>query len=506
LINPELTSKSLVPFHAVWWLLAEAHHWRFQGESERVEDTLARLHDVANRAGLMVPESASTILELWGAGDGDVSPSEERLAARLVASTKSGRRQETILSHLVTAEWRLRRRESSVALALARTAVDLAERTGQVVQRLTGLIIMAVAEGELDLQTDAQGHLHEAYSIIPGEGAHKLRFQLLLVEAFLRLRVPDSQGAARLLHEALALARERGYVDAFVWLPWKMSELLSFALTAGIEVEYATRLIRRRRLVAGENSPVSWPWPVRILTLGNFSILIDGVPLAFSGKSPRRPLELLKGLIARGGRGVDAQNLWESLWPEAEGDAAAGSFAMALHRLRKLLKEDGALTLDEGKLSLNSRLCQVDAWLFESLCDQSIREDIRTTLQANLERALSLYRGQFLDDETVHAWMLPARDRFRSKMLTAVKTLAGIHAQDSRWDQVRQVYERALEVDHFYEPLYQGLMESLLESGERGAAMDVYRRCRDMLAMTFGAMPSERTELLRQGASRTAIS
>jgi DNA-binding SARP family transcriptional activator len=49
-------------------------------------------------------------------------------------------------------------------------------------------------------------------------------------------------------------------------------------------------------------------------------------------------------------------------------------------------------------------------------------------------------------------------------------------------------------------------MESLLESGERGAAMDVYRRCRDMLAMTFGAMPSERTELLRQGASRTAIS
>ena len=41
--------------------------------------------------------------------------------------------------------------------------------------------------------------------------------------------------------------------------------------------------------------------PVTIFTLGRFSLLINGEAADFGRKAPRRPLELLKAIIAQGG-------------------------------------------------------------------------------------------------------------------------------------------------------------------------------------------------------------
>jgi LuxR family maltose regulon positive regulatory protein len=41
--------------------------------------------------------------------------------------------------------------------------------------------------------------------------------------------------------------------------------------------------------------------PVTIFTLGRFSLLINGEPADFGRKAPKRPLELLKVIIAQGG-------------------------------------------------------------------------------------------------------------------------------------------------------------------------------------------------------------
>ena len=66
----------------------------------------------------------------------------------------------------------------------------------------------------------------------------------------------------------------------------------------------------------------------------------DGAPLAFRGKAQKKPLELLKALVALGGEGVETGRLAAILWPEAAGDAAKVSFDSTLYRLRKLLEQD----------------------------------------------------------------------------------------------------------------------------------------------------------------------
>lgn len=54
-------------------------------------------------------------------------------------------------------------------------------------------------------------------------------------------------------------------------------------------------------------NPDQQKWPLKIYTFGRFGLVRDGVPIHFAGKVPRKPLELLKALIACGA-GVSPKN------------------------------------------------------------------------------------------------------------------------------------------------------------------------------------------------------
>ena len=70
---------------------------------------------------------------------------------------------------------------------------------------------------------------------------------------------------------------------------------------------------------------------VSVFTLGRFSLLLNGKPAEFGRKAPQRPLELLKAIIALGGREVSSTSLMSALWPDVDGDVAQRSFDTTLH-------------------------------------------------------------------------------------------------------------------------------------------------------------------------------
>ena len=53
-------------------------------------------------------------------------------------------------------------------------------------------------------------------------------------------------------------------------------------------------LVRRFNLRAPAHPPGAWPWCVKVFSLGRFEVQVNDVPLRFEGKTPRRPLALLK--------------------------------------------------------------------------------------------------------------------------------------------------------------------------------------------------------------------
>ena len=198
----------------------------------------------------------------------------------------------------------------------------------------------------------------------------------------------------------------------FFFFPPKVITLLCLkALEAGIETNYVHSLIKRNKLTPDPSWPQSetWPWAVRIYTLGRFTVVKNGKPLQFSGKSQKKPLELLKALIALGGRNVSEAKLQDALWSEAEGDSAAQTLATTLFRLRKLVDEN-LIERREGRLTLNAAASWVDCWAFERLAiDSSSNEAV------DLEKIAKLYQGAFLDGEEDAAWAQPMRERLRRK-------------------------------------------------------------------------------------------
>ncbi len=239
------------------------------------------------------------------------------------------------------------------------------------------------------------------------------------------------------------------------------------------------------------------PTPLKIYTLGQFALLHDGKPLTLSRKLQKRPLDLLKSLIASGANGVETSALIETLWPDAEGDAAQASFDSTLYRLRKLIGVEGVIALSEGKLSVDNEKCWLDVSEFQRLLEGIDRATDLSEVEIFAKDLLRLYAGHFLEKESQESWAISARDKIKAKFVRAVAHLGVQLENGQQWPQAIAVYSRALELDNLAEGLYRRLMICHRENGEPAEGLNVYRRCRDMLSIVLGVKPSPETEAIR---------
>jgi ATP/maltotriose-dependent transcriptional regulator MalT/DNA-binding SARP family transcriptional activator len=337
---------------------------------------------------------------------------------------------------------------------------------------------------------DAREHLERALDVSRSIPSPFFEFMTRLLQAQLCFDGDRAADGLSALGRAMALGREHGYVTSLVWIPAMMARLCVRALGAGIEVEYVRGLVRKRGLVPTE-PPLdveAWPWPVKIFTLGRFEVLRDGEPVRFSRKVQRKPLALLKTLIALGGRAVREAAVTDALWPDAAGDAARMALTSALHRLRALLGHDGTVIRQDGHLSLDARACWVDVWAVEHLLARA------PVGEADVRKALELHRGPFLAGEEEELPQAPAlTDGLRRRLLRAIAGQAR-HSETADPQKAADWYEEALRVDPCAEDVSRALMQAYHRLGRPSAVVDVYGRCRTALAERLGRTPSAETD------------
>jgi DNA-binding SARP family transcriptional activator len=327
-----------------------------------------------------------------------------------------------------------------------------------------------------------------------------LHANLLTLQAWCHLHGGRPAEARAALFEGWTLAASMRYYQLIAPLRTLLAQLCAFALEHDVAPVFTAELIRRRRLSAPDAAAAGWPWALRITTLGRFSIEADGAPLVFAGKVPRKPLALLKALIAFGGGSAVAQHhLIDALWPDDEADAAADAFNVALHRLRKLLPRGAdAVQLHEGRLGLNPALCWTDAAAFEHAVSTDTRPGAVDREIESLSRALALYRGHFLAEEADQAWSLSTRERLRSKFKQAVVRCGRALIRQGRHDDALACYRQGLEIDDLDEDFYQGVMACALALQRPAEGLAAYQRLKRMLSILMGVAPSERSEALHR--------
>jgi DNA-binding SARP family transcriptional activator len=256
-------------------------------------------------------------------------------------------------------------------------------------------------------------------------------------------------------------------------------------------------LIRRLEVEPPAGANDEWPWPMQIRTLGHFSLVRYGEPLDAYRKQPRKPLALLKVLIAFGGVDVPEQRLIDAVWPEEQGDKAQNAMHVTISRLRSILVEPDLIRVHAGRVSLNVDRVWVDANAFERMVEQ-IDANQAGHAGALADGALNLYRGAFVDDEGDAPWAVAPRDRLRSKFVRVVATLGPRLEAAGKFDSAANLYHRAIECDDLAEEFYRGLMRCYGATGRKAEAVGVYRQLRQTLSVTLGMSPAAATETLAE--------
>ena len=370
------------------------------------------------------------------------------------------------------------------------TAINMmVENSGPPILYAVCHLAMVQVQFERGENKKAEQSLNKAIQIGTHMGADNFLYHGYCLKAYHAFKGHLHADGLSILKMAMAVGRKAGFYN----YPWLMSEKMTYLCQKALENEIETPFVRsviRKCNLFPETPPFhikNWPWPVMVYTLGNFRLLQADKELYFSGKVQKKPLDLLKALIAFGGKDVPVNKLADTLWPDTEGDASYQALTMALQRLRKLLGCKETITLGEGLLTLDYRYCWVDVWAFERFLSE------RPADLKKLEQAIDLYKGPFLKNEIDAGWAIPMQLALNQKYIKAIIAIAGVYEERKEWQKAVDCYEHGLETEDLCEDLYQHLMNSHGRLGQTTQVINVFQRCCKILKAHYEIEPSEKT-------------
>jgi len=498
LVEPILKEPELTALNAAFWYcylgyLSVADHSFAHGH-----EVFDKAEEIAEREGFhyVLTTAYSGRAVFWRVG-----PQVDALMKRSEPNIKTTRPYD-VAHYLGNALYRAADRgDWASAVELGAQTHAYLQNTGTHYQRLIWNVPYAWAFTELGRLDEARKCLATAEEIRTRTGAECYGALLAFAHANLaRAQGDEATYDARLREGFQAVARDaskRGY--AF-WAPTAGAPRICVdALLRDIDPESVRGYIRDYPLEPPSDAPESWPWSLRVRTLGRFEISISGTTLTFMHKQPRKPLALLKAIIAFGEVDVPLPKLIDALWPELDGDSAHHAFEVALTRLRKILKVQDAVFSHDRALSLNCLQVWTDLRALDALAARTAgRSEDADHPGHHTEAVLGLYQGEFLAADGDSPWILSRRERARTAFAKVVSQEGQLLEARGQWERAIHWYQRSIGVDPLSELFYQGLMRSCLALGRVGDGLEAHRRLVHALRGSSGRAPSAASEALRR--------
>jgi LuxR family transcriptional regulator, maltose regulon positive regulatory protein len=264
-----------------------------------------------------------------------------------------------------------------------------------------------------------------------------------------------------------------------------------------------------QRLTLGTNDIATATLYVQ--TLGPFRLWMHGKEVARSAWAREKALHLFQLLLTNRGKPVHRDQVLESLWPESPVPTAATGLRVALSALRNALepdRESGADSRFVRRDGENIRLAmevgvRIDADEFgEVLQAARVADATDVELAITLyERALALYRGEYLAEVPYANWADTERQQRRRELLTNGERLSRLLLNVGEPERAARWAELLLQHDPLWEGAYVILMESYWRQGNRALAVRTYDRCRKRLKEALGVAPSPATVALMEQIS-----
>jgi DNA-binding SARP family transcriptional activator/TolB-like protein/Tfp pilus assembly protein PilF len=231
---------------------------------------------------------------------------------------------------------------------------------------------------------------------------------------------------------------------------------------------------------------------LHLKTFGGLSLL-DGGDAVCGAASQRRPLALLALLAAAGPSGMSREKLLLYLWPESDEPRARRSLRQTLYSLRRDL-DSPELVTGSSSLRLNRAVITSDIEAFQV----AARED-------DLERAVSLYTGPFLDGfyvsgaQEFERWTEATRESLAKQAAAALRELAARAERGGDDADSARHLERLAGLEPFDSFATLELLRLAMQSRSPARALQLADAYQRRLREELGAMEDPR---VREAAAR----
>jgi WD40 repeat protein/DNA-binding SARP family transcriptional activator len=241
-----------------------------------------------------------------------------------------------------------------------------------------------------------------------------------------------------------------------------------------------------------------------VRSLGPFQVLLDGEPA--TGFDSDKVRGLLAYLIVEADRPHRREKLAGLLWPDYPDQSARTSLRSALANLRKVIADKNA---DPNFILVTRQTIQFNTQSDYDLDAQQFSELIGTRSEdqpdaSNIEEALSLYNGDFMDGFSLsdsvlfEEWMLVSRESLRRRALQALQHLTGYYQELGNHELALELALRQIEMEPFQETAHQQAMWIWTKSGRRNEALTHYEKLQKLLKAELGVTPLKQTQEMYQ--------
>lgn len=265
------------------------------------------------------------------------------------------------------------------------------------------------------------------------------------------------------------------------------------------------RIPKKEPATVSEQSPTLIDLTIR--TFGFVEIFRDkSKPFAPDAWTTRRARDIFCFIATSKHRRVEKDVLIDIFWGEEEPITIEKNFHPTISHIRKALNswqsfKQNFLIFRDGAYQLNPELVySIDTEEFEvaiAAAEKAKKEKNSERLRENLEKALEIYRGEYIPG-VYENWADERRRFYREQHLRVLTGLSKLAFSSKNWSDALKFANQILHNDPFREDAHRLIMKIYAAQGKRAAVVEQFENLQKLLKKELGITPAPETRRVFQ--------
>lgn len=200
----------------------------------------------------------------------------------------------------------------------------------------------------------------------------------------------------------------------------------------------------------------------------------------------------LLAYLAHQNKPVSTDQIIEDLWPYVDPDKALSLFHTTLYYLRRLLQQftsEEMIIRGSKRYQLHPERVVIDRYQFEDIAHPALEKEMTPALAEQLEAAVLLYRGDYLEDLD-YQWVMPVQEKLRSLNMEIRQKLAAYYLDNKMPNKALLHLQQLMALNPYSEINLKLLLTAYADKGDHSAVIKQYTAFARNIRKELGLQPS----------------